>query len=45
MGTRPRTKLVKARKDRRCSKCGAKLNSQRKRCKKCASPQAIPGLR
>ena len=43
MRTRPRTKLVKARKARRCNKCGAKLNSQRIRCKRCANTQAIPG--
>lgn len=39
---RPRTKLVKARKARRCSKCGSALNNQQKRCKKCHATQALP---
>lgn len=37
MGTRPRTRHVKTLKKRRCPKCGAQLNNQRKRCKRCAS--------
>ena len=43
MGMRPRSKLVKSRKERRCNKCGAKLNSQRTRCKRCSNQQSIPG--
>jgi hypothetical protein len=35
MGIRPRTKLVLARKSRRCLKCGSALNSQVVRCKRC----------
>jgi RNA polymerase subunit RPABC4/transcription elongation factor Spt4 len=42
MGIRPRTKLVKARKARRCTKCGAAINNQRKRCKKCSATQTLP---
>jgi uncharacterized paraquat-inducible protein A len=38
---RPRSALVKRRKDRRCGKCGAKLNNQQVRCKRCASPQPL----
>lgn len=32
---RPRTAYVKKLKERRCARCGSKLNSQRKRCKRC----------
>jgi predicted RNA-binding Zn-ribbon protein involved in translation (DUF1610 family) len=39
MGIRPRTKLVLARKRRRCPKCGSALNSQIKRCKRCHQKQ------
>lgn len=39
MGIRPRTPLVLKRKARRCSKCGAKLNNQRTRCKRCSALQ------
>lgn len=38
--TRPRTKLKLLRKARRCPKCGAKLNNQQTRCKRCA--QTVP---
>ena len=44
MSIRPRTKLVKQRKARVCPKCGAKVNNQRKRCKRCARTLSIPGL-
>ena len=33
---RPRTKLVKARKNLRCPKCGKAVNRRLKRCKTCA---------
>jgi hypothetical protein len=36
VGIRPRTKFVLQTGDRRCAKCGAKVNNQRVRCKKCA---------
>jgi len=36
MGIRPRTKFTKQLKERRCPKCGAKINNQRTRCKRCA---------
>lgn len=42
MGLRPRTPLVKARKARRCVKCGKKLNSQVKRCKACHALAPLP---
>ncbi|RMF99552.1 MAG: 50S ribosomal protein L40e [Planctomycetota bacterium] len=40
MRSRPRTAFKKALKERRCPKCGAKLNTQRTRCKRCA--QVVP---
>ncbi len=36
---RPRTKLVLNRKSLRCPKCGAAVNRQLKRCKRCAKVQ------
>ena len=42
MGTRPRTQFVKTLKERRCGKCGAKLNTQRIRCKRCGNAQGRP---
>lgn len=42
MSIRPRTKLVLQRKARRCPKCGAKLNNQRVRCKRCAKSVKLP---
>ncbi len=45
MGIRPRTEFVKKLKERRCPKCGAKLNSQRIRCKKCSKATPRPGKR
>jgi hypothetical protein len=42
MGIRPRTGFVMQLKNRRCSKCGAKLNRQLKRCSRCSSAQARP---
>jgi hypothetical protein len=41
---RPRTKLKLKRKSRRCSKCGAKLNNQQIRCKKCAHETSLVGV-
>jgi hypothetical protein len=35
MKTRPRTKFTMQLRNRRCPKCGAKLNNQVKRCKRC----------
>ena len=40
--TRPRTSLVKARKSRRCAKCGCAINNQRRRCKKCNGVNKLP---
>jgi hypothetical protein len=37
MGLRPRTKFVKKLKARRCSGCGAKLNTQKVRCPRCST--------
>jgi hypothetical protein len=42
MKSRPRTKLILARKNRRCGKCGAKLNNQVTRCKRCSATSSIP---
>ena len=42
MNTRPRTKFVMQLKERRCPKCGAKLNNQVKRCKRCHEVQSKP---
>jgi hypothetical protein len=36
VGIRPRTKFVLQTGERRCPKCGCKINNQRVRCKKCA---------
>ena len=42
VNTRPRTKFVMQLKSRRCPKCGAKLNNQVKRCKRCHEVQKKP---
>ncbi len=42
VGIRPRTKFTLAEKDRHCPKCGAKINNQRVRCKKCAQELSRP---
>jgi hypothetical protein len=42
MKTRPRTKFVMQLKSRRCPKCGAKLNNQVKRCRRCAAVVGKP---
>jgi hypothetical protein len=42
MGTRPRTAFVMKLKSRRCPKCGAKLNNQHTRCKRCHQVQSKP---
>jgi len=42
MGIRARTAFVKKLKERRCSKCGAKLNTQQVRCKRCSNAQPRP---
>jgi hypothetical protein len=42
VNTRPRTKFVMQLKERRCPKCGAKLNNQVKRCKRCHEVQKKP---
>jgi hypothetical protein len=42
METRPRTTFVMKLKTRRCPKCGAKINSQRLRCKRCHETQRRP---
>ncbi len=42
MRTRPRSKFVKQLKARRCSKCGGKMNTLSKRCKRCSAPVARP---
>ena len=36
---RPRTALVKKRRELRCPKCQSKIDRQRKRCKVCAKVQ------
>jgi hypothetical protein len=36
MRTRPHSSFVQKLKARRCPKCGAKVNPQRKRCKRCS---------
>jgi predicted amidophosphoribosyltransferase len=41
---RPRTKLKLKRKSRRCTKCGAKLNNQQTRCKRCANEVSLIGV-
>lgn len=45
MGLRPRTKFVMELKQRRCGKCGAKLNRQLKRCPRCSARQGRPKSR
>ena len=45
MGIRPRTKFVMQLKNRRCPRCGAKLNNQVKRCKRCAAVAGKPRKR
>jgi predicted RNA-binding Zn-ribbon protein involved in translation (DUF1610 family) len=42
MQSRPRTKFVMQLKSRRCPKCGAKLNNQVIRCKRCHQAQSKP---
>jgi hypothetical protein len=37
MRTRPHSSFVQKLKARRCPKCGAKVNPQLKRCKRCAN--------
>jgi len=45
MKSRPRTKFVLQLKNRRCPKCGAKVNNQVKRCKRCAGMLSKPRKR
>ncbi len=42
MKSRPATKFTLQLKNRRCGKCGAKLNNQVTRCKRCAAPAGKP---
>jgi len=42
MGKRPRTDFTAKLKERRCPKCGSKINSQKVRCKRCHQPQGRP---
>jgi hypothetical protein len=42
MGLRPRTKYVKKLKARRCTVCGAKLNTSQRRCMRCHAVQPRP---
>ena len=42
MKTRPRTKFTRAVNSRRCPKCGAKINNQKVRCKKCSQALTRP---
>jgi ribosomal protein L40E len=42
MGIRPRSKFVKQVKARVCPKCGAKLNTQVTRCRRCHATQTKP---
>jgi rubredoxin len=42
MKSRPATKFTMALKNRRCPKCGAKLNNQVKRCKRCTQVVGKP---
>jgi predicted nucleic acid-binding Zn ribbon protein len=44
-GVRPRSKFVMKTKNRRCPKCGAAVNNQRTRCKKCAKVLSKPKKR
>lgn len=41
MGLRGRTKFVKKLKDRRCAKCGGKLNRHQTRCGRCHAEQSM----
>lgn len=43
MGLRERTRFVKQLKNRRCPKCGCKLNRQQTRCRRCHLAQTHPG--
>ena len=45
VGIRPRSKFVLEVKDRHCPKCGAKINNQRVRCKKCSQELSRPAKR
>jgi len=45
VGMRPRSKFVLEVRDRRCPKCGAKINNQRVRCKKCSQELSRPAKR
>jgi hypothetical protein len=42
MKSRPLTRFVHQLKRRRCPKCGAKLNNQVKRCKRCTAVVGKP---
>jgi hypothetical protein len=42
MKSRPRTRFVMKLKNRRCAKCGAKLNNQVKRCRRCTAVASKP---
>ena len=42
MKTRPRTKFTRQVNSRRCPKCGASINNQRVRCKKCSQKLSRP---
>jgi len=42
MKSRPRTSFVLKLKARRCPKCGAKVNNQVTRCKRCAGQLSKP---
>ena len=42
MGIRPRTKFVMKLKERRCPRCGGKINRQQTRCRRCHTAQQRP---
>jgi hypothetical protein len=42
MKSRPRTKFTMKLKNRRCAKCGAKLNNQVTRCRRCTAVAGKP---
>jgi hypothetical protein len=42
MKSRPKTRFTLLLKKRRCAKCGAKLNNQVKRCKRCTAVAGKP---
>ncbi len=42
MRTRPHSKFVQKLRNRRCPKCGAMINNQRTRCKKCGGGVGKP---